>query len=132
MELTQIRHFIAVAEAGGFTKGAQRAAVSQQAISASIARLEVELDVKLLDRRRSQWCRPRPGCDYSRPARRFYTPLFITAAKHDSTSLWKSQPEQNCHRAAKRQTPSRLRSSVYRSINLRGEFWCPHLAHRSE
>jgi DNA-binding transcriptional LysR family regulator len=53
MELTQIRHFIAVAEAGGFTKGAQRAAVSQPAISASIARLEAELDVKLLDRRRS-------------------------------------------------------------------------------
>lgn len=53
MELYQIRHFIAVAEAGGFTKGAQRAAVSQPAISASIARLEAELDVKLLDRRRS-------------------------------------------------------------------------------
>lgn len=53
MELTQIRHFIAVAEAGGFTKGAQRAAISQPAISASIARLEAELDVKLLDRRRS-------------------------------------------------------------------------------
>ena len=53
MELYQIRHFIAVAEAGGFTKGAQRAAVSQPAISASIAKLEAELDVKLLDRRRS-------------------------------------------------------------------------------
>ena len=53
MELYQIRHFIAVAETGGFTKGAQRAAVSQPAISASIARLEAELDVKLLDRRRS-------------------------------------------------------------------------------
>ncbi|SRR5579875_17026 len=53
MELYQIRHFIAVAEAGGFTKGAQRAAVSQPAISASIARLEAELDVKLLDRRHS-------------------------------------------------------------------------------
>ena len=53
MELSQIRHFIAVAEAGGFTKGAQRAAVSQPAISASIARLEAELDVKLLYRRRT-------------------------------------------------------------------------------
>jgi DNA-binding transcriptional LysR family regulator len=53
MELYQIRHFIAVAETGSFTKGAQRAAVSQPAISASIARLEAELDVKLLDRRRS-------------------------------------------------------------------------------
>jgi DNA-binding transcriptional LysR family regulator len=53
MELHQIRHFIAVAEAGGFTKGAERAAVSQPAISASIAKLEAELHVKLLDRRHS-------------------------------------------------------------------------------
>jgi DNA-binding transcriptional LysR family regulator len=54
MELHQIRHFIAVAEAGGFTKGAQRVAVSQPAISASIAKLEAELDVKLFERRHSQ------------------------------------------------------------------------------
>ncbi|WOJ90597.1 LysR family transcriptional regulator [Methylocapsa polymorpha] len=53
MELYQIKHFVAVIETGSFTKGAQRAAVSQPAISASIARLEAELDVKLLDRRRS-------------------------------------------------------------------------------
>jgi DNA-binding transcriptional LysR family regulator len=53
MELYQIKHFIAVAETGGFTKGAQRVAISQPAISASIAKLETELDVKLLDRRRS-------------------------------------------------------------------------------
>jgi DNA-binding transcriptional LysR family regulator len=53
MELHQIKHFIAVVETGGFTKGAQRAAVSQPAISASIAKLEAELDVKLLDRRSS-------------------------------------------------------------------------------
>jgi DNA-binding transcriptional LysR family regulator len=53
MELYQIKHFIAVAETGGFTKGAQRVAISQPAISASIAKLEAELDVKLLDRRRS-------------------------------------------------------------------------------
>ena len=51
MELYQIKHFIAVAETGGFTKGAQRVAISQPAISASIAKLETELDVKLLDRR---------------------------------------------------------------------------------
>ena len=53
MELHQIKHFIAVVETGGFTKGAQRIAISQPAISASIAKLEAELDVKLLDRRRS-------------------------------------------------------------------------------
>ncbi|MGH6813769.1 MAG: LysR family transcriptional regulator [Methylocella sp.] len=54
MELHQIKHFVAVAETGGFTKGAQRVAVSQPAISTSIAKLEAELDVKLLDRRPSQ------------------------------------------------------------------------------
>jgi DNA-binding transcriptional LysR family regulator len=54
MELYQIRHFIAVVEAGGFTKAAERVAVSQPAISASIAKLEAELDVKLLERRHSQ------------------------------------------------------------------------------
>ncbi len=54
MEIYQIRHFVAVVEAGGFTKGAQRVAISQPAISASIAKLEAELDVKLLERRHSQ------------------------------------------------------------------------------
>jgi DNA-binding transcriptional LysR family regulator len=53
MELYQIRHFIAVIETGSFTKGAQLAAVSQPAVSASVARLEAELEVKLIDRRRS-------------------------------------------------------------------------------
>jgi len=53
MELHQIRHFVAIVETGSFTKGAQRAAVSQSAISHSIARLEAELNVKLLDRQRT-------------------------------------------------------------------------------
>ena len=48
MELYQIRHFIAVVEAGGFTKAAERIAVSQPAISASIAKLEAELETRLL------------------------------------------------------------------------------------
>lgn len=54
MELYQIRHFVAVVEGGGFTKGAERVAVSQPAISASIAKLEAELKVKLLERRHAQ------------------------------------------------------------------------------
>ena len=43
MELYQIRYFAAVAETGSFTKPAIRAAVSQPALSASIAKLEEEL-----------------------------------------------------------------------------------------
>ena len=50
MELYQIRHFIAVAETGSFTKAAARAAVSQPALSASVAKLEEEMGVKLLHR----------------------------------------------------------------------------------
>ena len=50
MELYQIRHFAAVAETGSFTKAAIRAAVSQPALSASIAKLEEELGVKLFHR----------------------------------------------------------------------------------
>jgi DNA-binding transcriptional LysR family regulator len=50
MELYQIRHFAAVAETGSFTKAAIRAAVSQPALSASIAKLEEELEVKLFHR----------------------------------------------------------------------------------
>lgn len=51
MELYQIRQFVAVAETGSFTKGAARAAVSQPAISAAIAKLEEEMGQKLFDRR---------------------------------------------------------------------------------
>jgi DNA-binding transcriptional LysR family regulator len=54
MELYQLKHFIAVVEAGGFTKAADRIAVTQPAISASIAKLEAELGVQLLDRRHTQ------------------------------------------------------------------------------
>jgi DNA-binding transcriptional LysR family regulator len=53
MEIYQIIHLIAVVETGSFTKGADRVAVSQSAISASIAKLEAEFDVQLLDRQRS-------------------------------------------------------------------------------
>lgn len=50
MELYQIRHFSAVADTGSFTKAATRAAVTQPALSASIAKLEEELGVKLFHR----------------------------------------------------------------------------------
>jgi DNA-binding transcriptional LysR family regulator len=52
MELHQIRHFVAIADTGSFTKAAVRAAVSQPALSASVAKLEEELGVKLLHRSR--------------------------------------------------------------------------------
>lgn len=51
MEFYQLKHLIAVIETGGFTKGAERVAVSQPAISSSIAKLEAELNVRLVERR---------------------------------------------------------------------------------
>ena len=50
MELYQIRHFVAVAETGSFTKAGIRAAVTQPALSASIAKLEEELGTRLFHR----------------------------------------------------------------------------------
>jgi DNA-binding transcriptional LysR family regulator len=50
MEFYQIRHFAAVVETGSFTKAAIRAAVSQPALSVSIAKLEEELGVRLFHR----------------------------------------------------------------------------------
>src|SRR5260370_4575834 len=50
MELYQIRDVAAVAETGSFTKAAIRAAVSQTALAASIAKLEEEVGGKLFNR----------------------------------------------------------------------------------
>lgn len=54
MELRQIKHLVAVAETGSFTKAAERVSISQPALSASIAKLEAELEVQLLERNRSK------------------------------------------------------------------------------
>jgi len=63
MELYQIRHFAAVAETGSFTKAAIRAAVSQPALSASIAKLEEEVGVKLSTDHRRRSLSPRRAVD---------------------------------------------------------------------
>lgn len=54
MELRQIKHLIAVAETGSFTKASERVSISQPALSASIAKLEAEFEVQLLERRRTK------------------------------------------------------------------------------
>jgi DNA-binding transcriptional LysR family regulator len=53
MEMYQLVHFIAIVETGSFTKGADRLHVAQSALSASVAKLEAEFDIQLLDRRHS-------------------------------------------------------------------------------
>ncbi|WP_293268379.1 LysR family transcriptional regulator [Neptunomonas sp.] len=50
MELQQLRLFLAAAESESFTRGAERAFVSQPALSASISKLETEVGVKLFIR----------------------------------------------------------------------------------
>ncbi len=47
MDLRQLRHFLAAAETESFSHAAQRAFVTQPALSASIAKLEADLEVQL-------------------------------------------------------------------------------------
>ncbi|WP_282608589.1 LysR family transcriptional regulator [Pelagibius sp. Alg239-R121] len=54
MELTQIRYFLAVAEALNFTSAAKACAVSQPALSKAIRKLEVTLGADLFDRSSQQ------------------------------------------------------------------------------
>src|SRR3546814_10275918 len=53
MNLTLIRYFMAVVETGSFTRGAERANVTQPTLSAGIKRLEQSLGAILFERGRS-------------------------------------------------------------------------------
>lgn len=50
MELRQLSHFLAVVDAGSLTLAADRVGLTQQALSKSLARLELELGGKLFER----------------------------------------------------------------------------------
>ncbi len=50
MDIKQIKYFLAVAEAGGFSKAAQQIHVAQPALSSHVARLEEALGVQLFVR----------------------------------------------------------------------------------
>lgn len=52
MNLSLVRYFLAVVETGGFTRGAERAHVTQPTLSAGIKRLEADLGAALFDRGR--------------------------------------------------------------------------------
>jgi DNA-binding transcriptional LysR family regulator len=52
MELRQLRHFLTLAEHGNYHRAAERLFITPQALSASIAKLEQELGVKLFERGR--------------------------------------------------------------------------------
>lgn len=58
MNLTLIRYFMAVAETGSFTRGAERANVTQPTLSAGIKRLEESLGTSLFDRGRAPQLTP--------------------------------------------------------------------------
>ncbi len=49
-----LRYFLAVAEAGNFSRAARRVSVTQPTLSAGIAKLERQLDVRLFDRDRQR------------------------------------------------------------------------------
>ncbi|MEU4532113.1 LysR family transcriptional regulator [Micromonospora ureilytica] len=50
MEIRQLEYFLAVAEEGGFTRGARRLRVAQSAVSATVQKLERELGMPLFSR----------------------------------------------------------------------------------
>lgn len=50
MNFYQVRYFLAVAETGSFSKGAERVFVSQPTLSAGIKKLEADLGARLFDR----------------------------------------------------------------------------------
>jgi DNA-binding transcriptional LysR family regulator len=52
MELRQLQHFLAVVDEGNFHRAAEKVHLTQQAVSKSIAQLENNLGVRLLDRDR--------------------------------------------------------------------------------
>lgn len=58
MNLTLIRYFMAVAETGSFTRGAERANVTQPTLSAGIKRLEESLGASLFERSRAPQLTP--------------------------------------------------------------------------
>lgn len=49
-----LRYFLAIAEAGNFSRAAKRVSVTQPTLSAGIAKLERQLDVRLFDRNRQR------------------------------------------------------------------------------
>ena len=50
MDLHQVRYFLAIADSGSFTRGAEVAFVTQPTLSSAIAKLEAELGVLLFER----------------------------------------------------------------------------------
>lgn len=50
MKLQQVRHFVALANSGSFTRAAEQCRLTQPALSRSIAQLETELGMQLVDR----------------------------------------------------------------------------------
>lgn len=90
MELRQIRHLIAVAETGSFTKAADRVAISQPALSASISKLEAELDVQLLERNRTKITPTAAGRRFLERASSIL--LECSAMKAETKNINKEQP----------------------------------------
>jgi len=56
VQIRQLQHFVVLAESATLTDAADRLGISQQGLSASVARLEAELGLRLLQRPRRSVC----------------------------------------------------------------------------
>lgn len=89
MDLRQLRYFLLVAEAGGFTRAAERGHVAQPALSSHIGRLEEELGVQLFERTTKGVELTRPGQVLSEHAYELFrcVQLAKDAARHASDEV---------------------------------------------
>src|SRR5215210_2130491 len=69
VELRHLRYFVAVAEELNFTRAAERLHIAQQPLSAAIARLERQLEARLLDRTTRRVTLTEAGAALLEPAR---------------------------------------------------------------
>lgn len=69
IDFKQLRYFLAVAETGGYARAAQVLDITQQAVSAAIAKLENTLDTKLCERDQSGTRLTDAGLELERRAR---------------------------------------------------------------
>jgi DNA-binding transcriptional LysR family regulator len=90
--IKQLRAFVAIAEAGSFTRAAERLSVTQSALSVLIRELEYDVGIKLLDRTTRAVALTPAGRELIKPATRMLADL--ECAVRDARSVVERQQGQ--------------------------------------